>query len=110
MFFSWLARKESKEASQRGATKMRPPLETPAASPFGVQKCSDFRTPTAENIGSFLLVDTRKSEYFRVSDGEAAGGFLRRAHFRSASLSRVLWLLSWRDKKVTLLHHDDRSI
>ena len=83
--------------SLRGA----PPLRNPCAR--NASRCPKmFRFLNTYNtkIPSLGNVDTRKSEHFRVSDGVAAGGFLRRALFRSASLSRLLWLLSWRSKKV----------
>ena len=63
---------------RRGATQMRPLLCTsPAASPASIQKCSDFCMLTFQNVVSFLFVDARKSEHFRVSDGDAAGGVHR---------------------------------
>ena len=37
------------------------------------------------------------------------GVFLRGSAELSASLSRVLWLLSWRNKKVTYLHHSQNE-
>jgi len=52
----------------------------------GVSACAD-------NTRFFFSKKQSFYNHFRTS-GDAAGGFLRRAHFRSASLSRLLWLLS----------------
>ena len=104
-----VAEQESNQRSRHrgGATKMRPPLCTPpAAAPTGVQKCPDFWTPATQKLTGSLRVDARKSAHFRVSDGDAAGGVHREGRiFVAPPLCRVLWLLSWRDKKVTLLQH-----
>jgi hypothetical protein len=35
-------KKRIKRSQPKGRYQIGPPLETPAASPFGVQKCSDF--------------------------------------------------------------------
>ena len=98
--------KYQKKATQGDIPKRHVPLRNPcAASPASDQKCSDFWPLTFQNIASFFSVDTRKSEHFRVSDGEAAGGVHRGGRiFVAPPLWRILWLLSWRNKKVTLLH------
>ena len=52
---------------------------------------------------SFLTEAFRKSEHFRKAVGDAAGGVHRGGRiFVAPPLCRILWLLSWRDKKVTL--------
>ena len=94
---TFLGRQEKyqKKATQGDIPKRHVPLRNPCARIASrCPKMFRFLGTYISNIASLLVVDARKSEHFRVSDGEAAGGFLRRALFRSASLSRFLWLLS----------------
>ena len=106
MYFSWSPRKVPKEGDLRGHSEKACPLKKPLRR-FASQRAKMFRFLNAYISKSLSLhkVDIRKSEHFRVSNGEAAGEVHRRGRiFVAPLLCRVLWLLSWRDKKVTLLH------
>ena len=107
MYFSWSPRKVPKESDLRGRYENAPPLKIPLPHRQPVFKnVPIFEHLQPKNLESFLLVDTRKSEHFRVSDGVAVGGVHRGGRiFVAPPLWRVLWLLSWRDKKVTLPHY-----
>ena len=96
-------KKSTKRIRPKGRYENAPPLETPAATPSDTRKCPDFRASTERNLPAFFIVGVQKSEHFWTPAGEAAGGVHRGGRiFVAPPLWRILWLLSWRDKKVIL--------
>ena len=106
MYFSWSPRKVPKESDLRGRYENAPPLKIPLPHRQPVFKnVPIFEHLQPKNLESFLLVDTRKSEHFRVSDGVAAGGVHRGGRiFVAPPLCRLLLVLFLPVKKRTLLH------
>ena len=100
-------RKVPKEGDQRGATKMRPLWKPPPHRRPVSKNVPIFEHLQLKSLQACFPVDTRKSGHFRVSGRNAAGGVHRGGRFFVAPpLWRILWLLSWRDKKVTLPQPD----
>jgi len=102
--FLSLNKKVTKEVSQRDSTKNH--ILWYDCHPLWKRQPVSKNVPIFErlqfkNLQVFLPAGPRKSGHFRGSDGDAAGGFLRRALFRSASLSRLLLVLFLATKKST---------
>ena len=97
-------RKGPKEGDLRGHSEKACPLKKPLRRLASrCPKMFRFLNTYNTKIERFLPVDSRKSEHFRESDGDAAGGVHRGGRlFEAPPLCRFLWLLSWRSKKVTL--------
>jgi hypothetical protein len=113
MFLSCSAKKGTKEGVIGEALRKcalpyvpHPPPRQPAFKNIPI-----FERLQLKNLQLFSQVDFRKSEHFRESDGVAAGGVHRGGRICVAPpLCRILWFLSWRDKKGTLPQLDEWNL
>ena len=104
IFFSWPARKESKEAGQRGATKMRPLWNPPPLLHPTLENVPIFGCLPGKNPASLWTVSVQKSEHFWTLAGEAAQGFLKgTCLFGMSPWVAFFWYFSWRPRKVHAL-------